>query len=115
MKKIILLATALCCCTLATAQVRIYGELKSGVETSQTRIGGNEHTAHTSLSDFGSHIGLSGSHPIGNNAPSHTGLWKWEQDTPSTVNPSDNSLRKQWRERKTQGKSYIDLERRHRQ
>ncbi len=69
----------------ASADVRLYGDLKSGVETSQTRFGGKT-SSYTGVSDLGSHIGMRGSHPIGGGS---SVIWQMEQDTPLGRDKSD--------------------------
>ena len=62
---------------LAAADVRFYGELKSGVEISRAHFGG-QTALDTRVADFGSHIGLRGSYPIGGGSL----IWQAEQHTP---------------------------------
>ena len=69
----------------ASADVRLYGDLKSGVETSQTRFGGKT-SSYTGVSDLGSHIRMRGSHPIGGGS---SVIWQMEQDTPLGRDKSD--------------------------
>lgn len=79
MKTFYILAAALSALSFsATAEVRLYGELKSGVEAARVKSGGVSAT-RSGVNDFGSHIGLRGSHPIGggNNV-----LFQVEQDAP---------------------------------
>ena len=90
----LLLAAALSPAALAAhADVQLYGSIKSGIETSQTRFGGQTHSS-TAIADQGSHIGLRGSHPIGGGT---NFIWEVEQDTP--VGKS-GSIRQDWRERR---------------
>ena len=90
----LLLTAALSTVALAAhADVQLYGSIKSGIETSQTRFGGQTHSS-TAIADQGSHIGLRGSHPIGGGT---NFIWEVEQDTP--VGKSD-SIRQDWRERR---------------
>ncbi|MGN6737340.1 porin [Neisseria sp. P0022.S007] len=77
----------------AHADVQLYGSIKSGIETSQTRFGGQTRSS-TAVADQGSHIGLRGSHPIGGGT---NFIWEVEQDTP--VGKS-GSIRQDWRERR---------------
>lgn len=74
----ILLPLLLALPALAADEVKFYGELKSGVETAHTRIGGRS-ISQTGVADFGSRIGLKGSHPIGG---SNRVLWQLEEDAP---------------------------------
>lgn len=79
MKPLYILAAALTALpVLATAEVHLYGEIKSGVEASRIRSGGST-VSHSGIYDSGSYIGLRGSLPIGggNNV-----LFQAEQDTP---------------------------------
>lgn len=90
----LLLTVALSTAALAAhADVQLYGSIKSGIETSQTRFGGQTRSS-TAIADQGSHIGLRGSHPIGGGT---NFIWEVEQDTP--VGKSD-SIRQDWRERR---------------
>ena len=107
MKPTALILTALLLPALACAEVKIYGELKSGVESSRTKINGKS-VSNTQIADQGSFIGLRGSYPIGSNGNQMT--WQWEQDSPTVSdkrNGNNNSLRQEWRERKQRGESYI--------
>ena len=75
----LLLTAALFTATLAAhADVQLYGSIKSGIETSQTRFGGQTYS-RTAVADQGSHIGLRSSHPIGGGT---NFIWEVEQDTP---------------------------------
>lgn len=79
MKPLYILAAALTALpVLATAEVRLYGEIKSGVEASRIKSGGSS-VSHSGVYDSGSYVGLRGSLPIvgGNNV-----LFQAEQDTP---------------------------------
>lgn len=59
----LLLTAALSTAALAAhADVQLYGSIKSGIETSQTRFSGQTYS-RTAVADQGSHIGLRGSHP----------------------------------------------------
>ena len=95
----LLLTAALSTAALSTAalaahaDVQLYGSIKSGIETSQTRFGGQTYS-QTAVADQGSHIGLRGSHPIGGGT---NFIWEVEQDTP--VGKS-GSIRQDWRERR---------------
>lgn len=77
----------------AHADVQLYGSIKSGIETSQTRFGGQTYS-RTAVADQGSHIGLRGSHPIGGGT---NFIWEVEQDTPVS---KSGSIRQDWRERR---------------
>ncbi|WP_232462184.1 porin [Neisseria chenwenguii] len=63
---------------LAAAEVKFYGNLKSGIETTRTTYGGKT-VSGAQVSDFGSYVGLRGSHPIGGD---NKVLWQVEQDAP---------------------------------
>lgn len=79
MKTLYILSAALLALpAFAAAEVRLYGELKSGVEAVRIKSGGRSATG-SGVHDAGSHIGLRGSHPIGggNNV-----LFQVEQDAP---------------------------------
>ena len=90
----LLLTAALSTAALAAhADVQLYGSIKSGIEPSQTRFGGQTYS-RTAVADQGSHIGLRGSHPIGGGT---NFIWEVEQDTP--VGKS-GSIRQDWRERR---------------
>jgi len=59
----LLLTAALSTAALAAhADVQLYGSIKSGIETSQTRFGGQTRSS-TAVADQGSHIGLRGAPP----------------------------------------------------
>ncbi|WP_455251265.1 porin [Neisseria sp.] len=91
--KLLLTATLSTAALAAHADVQLYGSVKSGIETSQTRFGGQTRSS-TAIADQGSHIGLRGSHPIGGGT---NFIWEVEQDTP--VGKS-GSIRQDWRERR---------------
>lgn len=79
MKPLYILAAALTALpVLATAEVRLYGEIKSGVEASRIKSGGSS-VSHSGVYDSGSYIGLRGSLPIGSG---NNVLFQAEQDTP---------------------------------
>lgn len=77
MKKILILSL-LALPVLATAEVHFYGDLKSGVEASNTQYG-SHRISNNGVSDMGSYVGMRGSHPIGG---SNNVLWQVEQDAP---------------------------------
>lgn len=106
MKPVGLILAAFFLPAVATAEVNIYGELKSGVETSHTRIGGQTFSG-SQISDSGSHIGIRGSYPIGRGGTQ--AMWQWQQDTPVTATPRHDSLREQFRSRKQDGESFIGI------
>ena len=79
MKPLYILVAALTALpVLATAEVRLYGEIKSGVEASRIKSGGSS-VSHSGVYDSGSYIGLRGSLPIGSG---NNVLFQAEQDTP---------------------------------
>ncbi|WP_234403639.1 porin [Neisseria sicca] len=79
MKPLYILAAALTALpVLATAEVRLYGEIKSGVEASRIKSGGSS-VSHSGVYDSGSYIGLRGSLPIGSG---NNVLFQAEQDAP---------------------------------
>ncbi|QEY23567.1 porin [Neisseria animalis] len=90
----------------AWSDVQWYGKVAAGVEAAQIRFDGKS-ASQNGVADFGSHVGLRGSYPIGGGA---NVLWQFEQDVP-TDGRSDGSLRKQWRERKNGGESFIGISR----
>ena len=63
MKKILILSL-LALPALATAEVHFYGDLKAGVEASNTQYG-SHRISNNGVSDMGSYVGMRGSHPIG--------------------------------------------------
>lgn len=63
---------------LAAAEVQLYGNIRSGVEVSQTQSGAGRRSS-AAVSDLGSYIGLRGSHPIGGGTRA---VWQFEQNTP---------------------------------
>ena len=91
--KLLLTAALSTAALTAHAGVQLYGSIKSGIETSQTRFGGQTRSS-TAVADQGSHIGLRGSHPIGGGT---NFIWEVEQDTPIG---KSGSIRQDWRERR---------------
>ena len=63
MKKILILSL-LALPALAAAEVHFYGDLKAGVEASNTQYGSHK-ISNNGVSDMGSYVGMRGSHPIG--------------------------------------------------
>lgn len=80
------------------AEVGLYGNIRSGVEVSQTKTAGMRHS-RTSVSGFGSYAGLRGSHPIGGSGAN--AVWKFEQDAPA--GRSSGSMREYFRNKKENG------------
>lgn len=107
MKSTAFILTALLLSAPAFAEVKIYGELKSGVESARTKINGKS-VSHTQIADQGSFIGLRGSYPIGGNGNQMT--WQWQQDAPAASDKrngnNNGSLRQEWRERKQRDEPY---------
>ena len=59
----------------ASAEVRFYGSLGSGIESGRFRWNG-QSTTQTAVRDLDSYVGIQGRHPIGGqNAPG----WEWAQ------------------------------------
>lgn len=108
MKSTALILAALLLPAPAYADVKIYGELKSGVESARTKSNG-QSVSRTEIADQGSFVGLRGSYPIGSHGKQMT--WQWEQDSPAASDQYNSkksgSLRRQWRERKQRGESYV--------
>ena len=78
----LLLTAALSTAALAAhADVQLYGSIKSGIETSQTRFGGQTHSS-TAVADQGGGTNF---------------IWEVEQDTPIG---KSGSIRQDWRERR---------------
>ena len=71
--------------TYASAEVRFYGSLGSGIESGRFRWNG-QSTTQTAVRDLGSYVGIQGRHPIGGqNAPG----WQWTQPPLPANNPTD--------------------------
>ena len=69
----------------ASAEVRFYGSLGSGIESGRFRRNG-QSTTQTAVRDLDSYVGIQGRHPIGGqNAPS----WQWAQPPLPANNPTD--------------------------
>ena len=64
MKKSLLLLSLLTLPTLSLAEVQLYGTVKSGIETSRTKIGDTRYS-QTAVRDYDSHLGIRGSVPLG--------------------------------------------------
>ncbi|WP_373741575.1 porin [Neisseria sp.] len=84
----------------AAAQTEIYGQIKSGIETSHTKTRSHSFSK-TVVADQGSYIGLRGSHPIGGGKV----IWQAEQDAPTT-----DTLSERWQARKKSGETWIGWE-----
>ena len=69
----------------ASAEVRFYGSLSSGIESGRFRRNG-QSTTQTAVRDLDSYVGIQGRHPIGGqNAPG----WQWIQPTLSANIPTN--------------------------
>lgn len=69
----------------ASAEVRFYGSLGSGIESGRFRWN-DQSTTQTAVCDLGSYVGIQGRHPIGGqNAPG----WQWIQPTLSANIPTN--------------------------
>ncbi len=64
MKKSLLLLPLLALPTFTLAEVQLYGTVKSGIETSRTKIGDTRYS-QTAVRDYDSHLGIRGSFPLG--------------------------------------------------
>ena len=92
MKKILILSL-LALPALAAAEVHFYGDLKAGVEASNTKYG-SHRISNNGVSDMGSYVGG------GNDV-----LWQVEQDTPLG---SKTGAKDTWRSRNQgSGETYI--------
>lgn len=83
MKKTLIALSLFGLSTAAMADVTLYGQIKAGVEVSQTKTHVNgvktkDHTT-TELADFGSRIGFKGHESLGNGL---NAIWKVESRTP---------------------------------
>lgn len=79
---------------VASADIQLYGNIRSGVSVSQTKIATGDNNTRTAVEDLGSYIGLRGSHPIGNGSKM---IWQFEQDTPVG---SSGSMREYFKRKK---------------
>lgn len=68
-----------------SADMRLYGDLKSGMEISQTKFG-SKTSSCTGVSNLGSHIRMYGSYPMGGRS---NVIWQMEQDTSLGQDKSD--------------------------
>ena len=82
MKKTLIALSLAALSTAAMADVTLYGTIKAGVETSQTKVKGAASTekshTETAITDFGSRIGFKGHENLGNGL---NAIWKVEQKT----------------------------------
>lgn len=77
-----------------SADIRLYGNIRSGVAVSQTKAHGGNDVTLTAVEDLGSYIGLRGSHPIGNGSKM---IWQFEQNAPVG---SSGSMREYFKRKK---------------
>lgn len=72
----------------ASAEVRFYGSLGSGIESGRFRWNG-QSTTQTAVRDLDSYVGIQGRHPIGGqNAPG----WQWAHHLfPPTTQQTNNN------------------------
>ena len=82
MKKTLIALSLAALSSAAMADVTLYGTIKAGVETSQTKVKETTFTAkshtETAIADFGSRIGFKGHENLGNGL---NAIWKVEQKT----------------------------------
>lgn len=82
MKKTLIALSLAALSSAAMADVTLYGTIKAGVETSQTKVKGAASTekshTETAITDFGSRIGFKGHENLGNGL---NAIWKVEQKT----------------------------------
>lgn len=95
--RIILAALAVSVPAAVSAEVHLYGNIRSGVAVAQTKAHGSRHITRTAVEDLGSYIGLRGSHPIGNGSNM---IWQFEQDTPVG---GSGSMREYFKRKKENG------------
>lgn len=69
----------------ASAEVRFYGSLGSGIESGRFRRNG-QSTTQTAVRDLDSYVGIQGRHPIGGQ---NTPGWEWTQPPLPANNPTD--------------------------
>lgn len=91
----------LLCPALAVAaewpSLSFYGQIGSGLEVSQVSMG-NEQISRTRVSDLNSHIGVRGSHPIGERTQV---IWQFDEAVP--VGDGRASMRDYFRRKKATG------------
>ena len=95
--RIILAALAVSAPAAVSAEVHLYGNIRSGVAVVQTKVYGGGSDTRTAVEDLGSYIGLRGSHPIGNGSNM---IWQFEQDTPVG---GSGSMREYFKRKKENG------------
>lgn len=79
---------------VASADIQLYGNIRSGVAVSQTKTHGSSHITRTAVEDLGSYVGFRGSHAIGGGSKV---IWQFEQDTPVG---SSGSMREYFKHKK---------------
>ncbi|OSI33862.1 porin [Neisseria dumasiana] len=78
----------------ASADIQLYGNIRSGVSVSQTKIATGGNNTRTAVEDLGSYVGFRGSHAIGGGSKV---IWQFEQDTPVG---SSGSMREYFKRKK---------------
>ncbi len=94
MKKSLLLLPLLALPTFTLAEVQLYGTVKSGIETSRTKIGDTRYS-QTAVRDYDSHLGVRGSVPLGG---STAAIYQFD-----TSSSDSGSLRDRLRRKKESG------------
>lgn len=77
-----------------SADIQLYGNIRSGVSVSQTKISAGGNNTRTAVEDLGSYVGFRGSHAIGGGSKV---IWQFEQDTPVG---SSGSMREYFKHKK---------------
>lgn len=77
-----------------SADIQLYGNIRSGVSVSQTKIATGDNNTRTAVEDLGSYVGFRGSHAIGGGSKV---IWQFEQDTPVG---SSGSMREYFKRKK---------------
>lgn len=77
-----------------SADIQLYGNIRSGVSVSQTKIATGGNNTRTAVEDLGSYVGFRGSHAIGGGSKV---IWQFEQDTPVG---SSGSMREYFKRKK---------------
>ncbi|OSI09989.1 porin [Neisseria zoodegmatis] len=80
-----------------SADIQLYGNIRSGVSVSQTKIATGGNNTRTAVEDLGSYVGFRGSHAIGGGSKV---IWQFEQDTPVG---SSGSMREYFKRKKENG------------
>ena len=95
MKKSLLLLSLLALPTFTLAEVQLYGTVKSGIETSRTKIGDTRYS-QTAVRDYDSQLGMRGSVPLGGSTAA-----VYQFDTSSS--DTGSSMRDRLRRKKESG------------